>query len=363
LGKKKNTPGSNVLLSIAAFVVVIAGAMASASILTPFLLALFVSIISIQPVLWLTQKGLNNTLSVVLVVVLIIGLFIGLGAVLGNSVNGFAQDAPIYAKKLREIGHGITNALQARGINLTFDGLDGNFDPARIMNYTANVLTEFGAIMSNAFLIFFIVLFMLLERASIRMKAEIIATSYNNNLTVMTSIINSIRSYLGLKTIISLLTGVFIWLWLLVFGVEYALLWGLIAFLLNYIPNIGSIIAGVPAVLFALVQLGFGAAGWAFLGYVLVNTIVGNVVEPRVMGKEMGLSTLIVFLSLIFWGFVLGTVGMFLAVPLTMTFKIILDQYPKTKWLSILLGSDEQAIEMDLNSQSDEPNIKDPDKG
>ncbi len=350
MGKKKKIPGNSVILSVAAFVVVIAGAMASAAILTPFLLALFVSIISIQPVLWLNGKGLNHTLSVLIIVTLILGLFVGLGAVLGNSVNSFAQDAPLYAKKLREIGRGILETLQMRGINLTFDTWEGNLDPARIMNYTANILTEFGAIMSNTFLIFFIVLFMLLERASLRMKAEIIAKSYNNNLTVMTSITDSIRSYLGLKTIISLLTGIFIWLWLLVFGVEYALLWGLMAFLLNYIPNIGSIIAGVPAVLFALVQLGFGAAGWAFLGYVLVNTVVGNVVEPRVMGKEMGLSTLIVFLSLIFWGFVLGTVGMFLAVPLTMTFKIILDQYPKTKWLSILLGSDEHAIEMDIES-------------
>ena len=132
----------------------------------------------------------------------------------------------------------------------------------------------------------------------------------------------------------------------MVFGVEYAVLWGLIAFLLNYIPNIGSIIAGVPAVLFALVQLGVGGAGWTILGFVIVNMVVGNVLEPRVMGKEMGMSTLIVFLSLVFWGFILGTIGMFLAVPLTMSFKIILDQYPKTKWISILLGSDEHAKEM-----------------
>ncbi len=137
-------------------------------------------------------------------------------------------------------------------------------------------------------------------------------------------------------------------------GVEYALLWGLIAFLLNYIPNIGSIIAGVPAVLFALVQLGFAGAGWTMVGYVIVNLVVGNIIEPKMMGKEMGLSTLIVFLSLVFWGFILGTIGMFLAVPLTMTFKIILDQYPKTKWISILLGSDEHAMELAEQSSKEE---------
>ena len=156
-----------------------------------------------------------------------------------------------------------------------------------------------------------------------------------------------------------MITGVFIWLWLLVFGVEYALLWGLIAFLLNYIPNIGSIIAGVPAVLFALVQLGLAGAGWTILGYVIVNMAVGNVIEPRVMGKEMGLSTLIVFLSLVFWGFILGTIGMFLAVPLTMTFKIILDQYPKTKWISILLGSDEHALELAEEPREEDKSVDD----
>ena len=334
------------MVSLAAFIVVIAGTMASVSVITPVLLALFISIISVQPVLWLHKRKVNHTLAVFIVIIGVMGLFVGFGAVLGNSVNNFVKDAPHYANQLRDMGEGIVQFLNAKGLNISQDNWDGNIDPGQVLNYTANLLSEFGAIMSNALLIFFIVLFMLLERASMSLKAEIIAQSYNNNLKVLSTIVESIRSYLGLKTIISLITGVFIWLWLLVFGIEYALLWGLFAFLLNYIPNIGSIIAGIPAVLFALVQLGVAGAGWAMLGYIAVNMIVGNVVEPRMMGKEMGLSTLIVFLSLFFWGFVLGTVGMFLAVPLTMTFKIILDQNPKTKWISILLGSDEHAKEM-----------------
>ena len=139
------------------------------------------------------------------------------------------------------------------------------------------------------------------------------------------------------------MTGVLIWIYLLIIGVEYAILWGLIAFLLNYIPNIGSIIAGIPAVLFALVQMGLGGALWVAGGYVVVNVTIGNFVEPRMMGKGMGLSTLVVFLSLIFWGYVLGTVGMFLSVPLTMTVKIILEQNEKTQWIAVLLGTQEDA--------------------
>ena len=347
------------MISLAAFIVVMAGAMAAVSIITPILLAFFISVISVQPVLWLTERKVNHTLAVIIIFLGIIGIFIGLGAVLGNSVNNFAKNAPLYATKLRVIEAGIIQSLNDLGLNISQQKWDSTVNPGNVLNYTANILTQFGSIMGNALLVFFIVLFMMLERGSIRLKAEVIAKRYNNNLEVFAAIIESMRSYLSLKTIISLITGVFIWLWLLVFGVEYALLWGLIAFLLNYIPNIGSIIAGIPAVLFALVQLGLAGAGWTVLGYLIVNMVVGNVIEPRMMGKEMGLSTLIVFLSLVFWGFILGTIGMFLAVPLTMTFKIILDQYPKTKWISILLGSDEHALELAEESAEEDSRDKD----
>ncbi len=326
--------------------VVIAGAMASSSILNPILLSLFISIVCAQPLMWMYSKGMNHSLAVIIVLSGIVIVFLGLGALFGNSINSFANDAPRYAAKLRELVDGTIQTLNDRGLSISREKWDGTINPGKVLNYTANILTEFGAFMSNALLIFFIVTFMLFERGSLRLKATVIANSYDNNLSVLTAIVDSIRNYLGLKTIISLITGVFIWLWLLVFGVEYAILWGLIAFLLNYIPNIGSIIAGIPAVLFALVQSGLAGAGWTVLGYVVVNMVVGNIVEPKVMGKEMGLSTLIVFLSLLFWGFVLGTIGMFLAVPLTMTFKIILDRNPKTKWIAILLGSDKHAQEI-----------------
>ena len=142
----------------------------------------------------------------------------------------------------------------------------------------------------------------------------------------------------------SLLTGTLIWISLAIIGVDYAIIWALIAFLFNYIPNIGSIIAAVPAVLFASVQLGFGGVIWTTGIFVAVNMIIGNMVEPKMMGKGMGLSTFIVFVSLIFWGFVLGTVGMFLSVPLTMAIKIMLEQNPKTAWMAILLGTREEAL-------------------
>jgi predicted PurR-regulated permease PerM len=126
---------------------------------------------------------------------------------------------------------------------------------------------------------------------------------------------------------------------LIIIGVDYPLLWALIAGLMNYIPNIGSIIATIPTVLFALVQLGLGGALWTLGLSMLIHNILGNFIEPRIMGKGLGLSTLVVLLSLLFWGFILGMVGMFLSVPLTMAIKIILEHNEKTKWLAILLGT------------------------
>lgn len=130
---------------------------------------------------------------------------------------------------------------------------------------------------------------------------------------------------------------------LVIIGVDYPLLWALIAGLLNYIPNIGTIISAVPTVLFALVQTGLSGALWTLGSFLFAHAVIGNLVEPRVMGRGLGLSTLVIFLSLLFWGFILGMVGMFLSVPLTMSVKIILEQNEKTRWLAILLGTPAEA--------------------
>jgi predicted PurR-regulated permease PerM len=132
----------------------------------------------------------------------------------------------------------------------------------------------------------------------------------------------------------------------MVIGVDFPILWGLLAFLLNYVPTIGSIIAAVPAVLLALIQLG-PASALAVTGcYVAINIGMGNVIEPRYMGRGLGLSTLVVFLSLVVWGWLLGPVGMFLSVPLTMTAKMALEANPSTTWIAYLLGPAENGASL-----------------
>lgn len=143
----------------------------------------------------------------------------------------------------------------------------------------------------------------------------------------------------------SLLTGVCIWLLLEILGVQYAILWATLSFLLNYIPNIGSIIAAIPIIVQALLLNGFVVGLEVIIGVVAINMVIGNVLEPRLMGKKLGLSTLVVFLSLLFWGWLLGTVGMLLSVPLTMALKIALEAGATTAKYALLLGDSDNPTE------------------
>ena len=217
-------------------------------------------------------------------------------------------------------------------------------DPAKIMQYTAQIFGQLSELMSREITFLFLTIFLLTEIESIPIKLKVIAKSTGTSLSHLEKIGDSIRHYLSIKTLTSLITGVLIAVCLAIVGVDYPILWGLVAFLLNYIPNIGSIIAAIPAVAFALIQLGFVGALWTIVIFVAVNMGVGNVLEPKLMGKGLGLSTFIIFLSLIFWGFVLSTVGMFLSVPLMMTIKIILENNPQTKWIAIMLGTQDDAM-------------------
>jgi AI-2 transport protein TqsA len=147
----------------------------------------------------------------------------------------------------------------------------------------------------------------------------------------------NVNRYMGLKALFSLATGVCVWILLAIIGVEFAGTWGLLAFFLNFIPAIGSFIAAIPAILWALIQLGLAPALLTALAYLVVNSLIGNLLEPRFMGRKLGLSTLVVFLSLIFWGWVLGPVGMLLSVPLTMIAKIALATDEDSRWIAVML--------------------------
>ena len=332
------------LVYLASVVILISGIMFAADIVIPLLLALFVSIICTQPILWLKTRKVPLGMAIAIIFTSIIALFLGLGELIAKSLSSFSNNVDVYEENLNSMGASILGFLESKGFMLSFDELSKISPPSKIMSITASVLGEFSSIMGNGLPIFFLALFLLLELESIPMKVKIITLESTSSIAYFNTIGKNIRQYLFIKTIVSLITGIFIWISMTIIGVDYAIIWALIAFLLNYIPNIGSIIAAIPAVLMALVQLGWEGVIWTTVVFVAVNVIIGNVVEPKMMGKGLGLSTFVIFVSLIFWGFVLGTVGMFLSVPLTMSIKIALEQNPSTKPFALLLGTQEDAV-------------------
>jgi predicted PurR-regulated permease PerM len=207
------------------------------------------------------------------------------------------------------------------------------------MELVANLFNGLQALFANFFLIIFTVIFLLLEASTMPRKLQLVLAGSHADPDYFKRFTHGVQRYLGIKTIISLVTGALAAVLTAAVGLDFPLLWGLLAFLFNYVPTLGSLIAAIPPVALALVQFGPVQSGIIAFGYLVLNVVIGGLIEPRVMGRGLGLSTLVVFLSLVFWGWVLGPIGMLLSVPLTMTAKIALESGEGTAPLAILMGS------------------------
>ena len=345
------TPAARFVLMFACTVIIIAGLKAADDVVAPFILSTFLAAIAGPPLFWLKRRGIPNWLAITLVMLMIAVLTIGMGAIISTSLAGFSEALPDYRNSLQNALSNIFAWLSLRGIDLTASWIMQYFDPAIAMDLVANTLSGFGNVLTNGFLIMLTVIFMLLEAASFPHKLTAMSSDPEKTRSRYRDFIDTLKDYMMIKSLMSLLTGVGVTVWLWVIGVDFAPLWGLIAFFLNYVPNIGSIIAAVPAVLLAFIQLGSSAALIAAGGYIFFNTVIGNFIEPRLMGRGLGLSTLVVFLSLVFWGWVLGPVGMLLSVPLTITLKIALESNEETRWLAIILGSENDYLQPSTTSR------------
>jgi len=326
------------LVGLAAFVVLVAGLKVAAPLLAQFLLALFIAVVCSPAIDWLTRRKVPHSLAVI-AVLLVFLLFVYLIVYLvGDSVQSFRQNQAFYIGKFQTILVGVSNWLVERGLPAENLQLDVILQKADVMGLVSRVLGGVTTIFSQFFIIFLSVIFILAEMTGFHNKFALAFANSQQKMVHIDKVLQKIRHYLAIKTMASLLTGALVSILLVIIGVDYPFLWGMLAFLLNYIPNIGSIIAAIPAVILALVQLGPAAMVWTLLSFFAVNNLVGNYLEPKWMGKLLGLSAFVVFVSLIFWGYVFGSVGMFLSVPLTMAIKIILEASPSTRWVAIMLG-------------------------
>lgn len=326
-------------LGFAAFVIIIAGLKAASSIVVLFLLSVFIATVSAPALFWLENLKIPRILAFFIVLSAVIVVLFGFGYILSNSVDSFLSNTPQYQAKIIEIIDSISDLLNKLGIEVSKDNLENMFNPSSLLGFAGGFLKSFTAILSNSFIIFLGVTFMLFEISSFKTKVELLSKKDKTADNPFEVFSQKLNRYLAIKTVISFITAVLVSLGLTMMGVDFALLLGLIAFLLNYIPSFGSILAAAPAILVALVGVDVNIVFLVIGLYLSINVIMGNIIEPRYMGKNLGLSVVVVFFSLIFWGWVLGPVGMFLAVPLSMTIKIALESHASTKPIAILLSS------------------------
>jgi AI-2 transport protein TqsA len=331
-------------ITLAAIIVIIYGMQAAKVLLVPFLLAVFLALITVRPMLWLQKHRVPSVLAALLVLVLIMMVLAVVGTIVGASIAEFTAALPAYQARLDLI---VDRVLRLAATHMddgrTIEGLSDLVDPGWAMRLAANILNALRDVLTNTFLILFTMVFILLEASSVQTKIRAAFGRRAESFEHASLFLNNLGRYLGIKTLISTATGLCAGLITWWIGLDFPLLWGMLAFLLNYVPTIGSIIAAVPAVLMALVQLGVGEAGATALGFVLLNIVFGNFLEPRLMGYGVGISPLIVFTGLIFWGWVFGPVGMLLSVPLTMTLKLGLESDSRTRWIAVLIGSERDA--------------------
>jgi AI-2 transport protein TqsA len=327
-----------IVVGLAAVVIIIAGLRAAQPVLVPLALASFFAVTSMPLLNWLKRQGVPTFLAIPMVLLLLIGLMSAIGYIATNSILEMREAVPAYVARFTMIYANWVTWLTDHRIVVPTALNDILFSPTRLMNLVTGLLRGLAGFMSTVFLVALITLFLLAEAAGMPRKLRSLPGQADSDLHRFEQIMAEVQRYLAIKTLTSLSTGIIIGVFALLIGLDFPLFWGLTAFLLNYIPTIGSLVAAVPAVALALVQIGPGGAVLTASGYLAVNTVIGSLIEPAVMGRGLGLSPFVVLMSLLFWGWVWGPIGMLLSLPLTMVLKILLENSRDLAWVGVLLG-------------------------
>ena len=327
--------GLDFLLGLASLVIVIAGIKLSQEVVLPLLLALFISILSMPLLFWFKSKKLPDWLSLIFILGLWLCIFTIFGTIVAVSATDLVNNLPFYQSQLKiKIGLYYTQ-LETLGFSVETINLKELINPSKILQYISTGVAQISSIFTKFILLLILVAFMLLEVSKVYGRFQ--EVSENKNLEKAMVFIGKINRYVAIKTVISALTGLCVSVSLLMMGIHYPILWGLVTFILNFVPNIGSIISAVPAIILAVIQYDLLMGFWVFLVHLCINFVIGNVMEPNYMGGQLGLSPLVVIVSLMFWGWLLGSVGMFLSVPLTIILKFAFESSESTEWMARLM--------------------------
>jgi AI-2 transport protein TqsA len=325
---------------------VVAGAVAlvitlmkvAAPLLAPILLAIFIAIIATPALDWMRRHGAPKLLALAVITFVLIDLGSLFALMTTGALEGFKDSLPSYQERFMLLNQELGGVLERFGLENSTEAVPDLMDPALLTGLVRYLLSNASGAFATGFLVLLTVIFILLEVPSLPAKLRAAFNLTEAGEARIFQLLANTNRYMLIKTLASLGTGFCVWLMLWFFGIKFASLLAVIAFLMNFLPVVGNVLMMIPGVLLALVQVDFGTALLVAAGYLIINLIIGNIIEPRVMGKGLGISTLAVFIALLFWGWLFGTIGMFLAVPLTAALIIALDASPHTRPLAILMG-------------------------
>ncbi|WP_318376880.1 AI-2E family transporter [Enterobacter sp.] len=330
--------GLHILLKLAALVIILAGIHAAADIIVQLLMALFFAIVLNPLVTWFLRRGVKRPVAITIVVVVMMIVLTALFGLLAASFNEFITMLPKYNKELTRKVLQLQDMMPFLHLHMSPERMLQRMDSDKMMAFATLLMTGLSNAMASIVLLVMTVVFMLFEVRHLPYKLRFALNNPQIHIAGLHRALKGVSHYLALKTLISLWTGAIIWLGLMLLGVQFALMWGVLAFLLNYVPNIGSVISAIPPMIQAFLFNGFYEFMMVGILFLVVHMVLGNMVEPRMMGHRLGMSTMVVFLSLLIWGWLLGPVGMLLSVPLTSVCKIWMETTKGGSKLAILLG-------------------------
>jgi AI-2 transport protein TqsA len=344
------------LLMFAALVIVIAGLRESKDFFLPILVAAFVATISFPMLNFLREKRIPAPIAVILTVAVDF-VFLAALAVLAVTLVGDLQEkwnskySAEFSTQIRDVSKSLADTLKENGVINAQQKIDEavnnnlsnlqNIRFEKIWDFGTDVLERVIGFFGATILILILLVFMLSEARMFGRRLDAISQARGPNLAKIINATRDIQRFLAIKTAVSLATGFLAGLLCWAVGLDFYILWGILAFFLNFIPVIGSIVAGVPPTILALLIAGFPSALLVAGGYLLINNFLGNFLEPMLVGRRFGISTLVVVISVVFWGWLWGPIGMLLAVPLTMVLKVILESSDEFRWIGVAISAEQ----------------------
>lgn len=359
MDNNKAVQASRILLTTACVVIVIAGMKLAQGFFVPILLAAFIATVSFPITSWLRSHKVPRFFAVLLTVLVDFAFLTGIVLIV-ISLTGDLESKwqskyyPATVEKIESITTSTTELLKQWGVEnaeekVELSGasrlqktMEDYLEVGKVLDVSTDVAWRAASFMGTSLLVAIMTIFMLSEARMFGRRATAITAANGPDLERIFSATRDIQRYLAMKVVVSLATGLLAGFLCWAAGLDFFVLWGIVAFLLNFIPVLGSFIAGVPPVVLAFLVAGGPSALAVGIGYISINIFLGNFLEPMLMGRHFGLSTLVVIVSVLFWGWIWGPVGMLLAVPLTMVMKVMLDNTQELRWLSIAISKEKR---------------------